>query len=604
MIIFKEIRWGNAFSYGPNNKIRLDGTPLTQIVGKNGHGKSSIALIIEEVLFNQNSKKIKKSDILNRYSKEKNYTIELDFDKDGTKYNVSVSRTGSASTIKLIRDGIDISNHTATGTYKTLENIIGFDHKTFSQIVYQSSVSSLEFLTATDTARKKFLIELLNLTVYTRAADVFKDLASGMSKQVDAAQTKINTVRTWLNKYEKEDLTIRELADEPDAPTDAANELAIINNELKNIEATNKKISANNKYRELLEAVLAKSVWAPDTLLQGDDWLTDIKIRLASLQSKLKNGKALAAKCDGPTSKCPTCTQTIDNSTMYHMVEEFEASKNDLLAEINEITKSIAFEEELKTQWTKYNDSVLEIEKYHYLIDKDLTTELLDKNTLENKVIALEKTIITVNNTIAKVRASNKAITEHNSKVAVIAAQMQDMKAELETHNLDLVDKTAQLSNLQVLVKAFSTTGLVAYKIECLVKDLEELTNEYLNELADGRFQLSFKIASSDKLNVVITDNSHDVDMLALSSGERARVNVATLLAIRKLMQTLSNSRTNLLILDETVENLDSEGKEKLIEVLLKEENLNTFLISHGFSHPLLEKLQVVKEKNISRIEV
>jgi DNA repair exonuclease SbcCD ATPase subunit len=78
---------------------------------------------------------------------------------------------------------------------------------------------------------------------------------------------------------------------------------------------------------------------------------------------------------------------------------------------------------------------------------------------------------------------------------------------------------------------------------------------------------------------------------------------VATLLAIRKLMQTLSNSRTNLLILDETVENLDAEGKEKLIEVLLAEENLNTFLISHGFSHPLLEKLQVVKEKNVSRIE-
>jgi ABC-type multidrug transport system ATPase subunit len=68
-------------------------------------------------------------------------------------------------------------------------------------------------------------------------------------------------------------------------------------------------------------------------------------------------------------------------------------------------------------------------------------------------------------------------------------------------------------------------------------------------------------------------------------------------------MQTLSNSRTNLLILDETVENLDAEGKERLIEVLLKEESLNTFLISHGFSHPLLEKLQVVKSHNLSRIE-
>jgi len=180
---------------------------------------------------------------------------------------------------------------------------------------------------------------------------------------------------------------------------------------------------------------------------------------------------------------------------------------------------------------------------------------------------------------------------------------MADMRLELAEYSKELSDYTAELSKLQVLVKAFSTTGLVAYKIECLVKDLESLTNEYLAELADGRFQLAFKIASSDKLNVVIIDNSHDVDILALSSGERARVNVATLLAIRKLMQTLSNSRTNLLILDETVENLDAEGKEKLIEVLLKEESLNTFLISHGFSHPLLEKLQVAKQRNISRID-
>lgn len=154
-----------------------------------------------------------------------------------------------------------------------------------------------------------------------------------------------------------------------------------------------------------------------------------------------------------------------------------------------------------------------------------------------------------------------------------------------------------------ILAKAFSTTGLVAYKIECLVKDLEELTNEYLADMAGGRFQLSFKINSADKLNVVITDNGQDIDINALSTGEQARVNVSSLLAIRKLMQTLSNSRTNLLILDETIESLDVEGKEKLIGVLLEEASLNTFLISHGFSHPLLEKLHVTKKNNISEIE-
>jgi len=69
-------------------------------------------------------------------------------------------------------------------------------------------------------------------------------------------------------------------------------------------------------------------------------------------------------------------------------------------------------------------------------------------------------------------------------------------------------------------------------------------------------------------------------------------------------MQTLSSSRINLLILDETVETLDTDGKEKLVEVLLREEHLNTFLVSHGFSHPLLEKVNVIKRNNISQIEV
>ena len=177
------------------------------------------------------------------------------------------------------------------------------------------------------------------------------------------------------------------------------------------------------------------------------------------------------------------------------------------------------------------------------------------------------------------------------------------MKADLDRYSNELSIVNNKLGLLQLLQKTFSTNGLIAYKIECMVKDLEDLANRYLNEFSSGRFQLGFKVSSSDKLNVVITDNGKDIDITALSGGERTRVNTATLLAIRKLMQSLSSARINLLILDETIDALDVEGKEKLIEILLSEEHLNTFLVSHGFSHPLLEKIIVVKEHNISRLE-
>ena len=68
-------------------------------------------------------------------------------------------------------------------------------------------------------------------------------------------------------------------------------------------------------------------------------------------------------------------------------------------------------------------------------------------------------------------------------------------------------------------------------------------------------------------------------------------------------MQQLSDVKVNLLFLDEVIEHLDAEGKDKFIELLTSETHLNTFLVSHSFSHPLLERINIVKEDNISRIE-
>jgi DNA repair exonuclease SbcCD ATPase subunit len=152
------------------------------------------------------------------------------------------------------------------------------------------------------------------------------------------------------------------------------------------------------------------------------------------------------------------------------------------------------------------------------------------------------------------------------------------------------------------LKKAFSPNGLVAYKIENMVKDLEIVVNRYLSELSDGQFTLEFVILN-DKLNVQITDDGYIVDIADLSSGELARVNTATLLAIRKLMASISKSKINVLFLDEVISVLDDEGKEKLVEVLLREEDLNTYAVSHGWTHPLLEKIVVLKRNKISYLE-
>jgi len=597
MITLKKMRWSNLFSYGENNEIDFSTSPLTQIVGSNGHGKSSIALILEEVLYNKNSKGIKKADILNRNVKAKSYSVELEFDKDGSTYLIKTVR-GATQTVKLTCNGEDISSHTSTATYKTIEDLIGYDHKTFCQIVYQSSSASLEFLTATDGNRKKFLIDLLNLTKYVQLGDVFKDLAKSVDSAVTTANAKIASSEEWLKKYSSADLTKQEIQPVPDQPKDLEQTCQDVKDNLRDIETKNKTVVQNNKYKELLESLILKPVGA-----KPGGQIPEYTREKIELTKTVKDCDGFISKMGKLGSVCPTCLQEIDKHKIDDLLEEQRSSKSYASVRIQELEILIRNLELEVKEWERLNETKELYEEYHALYNPSISTELLDKKTLEDTIKSTEASIQQVKDTIKKITDSNNKVIAHNARVDVILGQLEEMEASLAVHREELAEASDRLSTLQVLVKTFSPTGLVAYKIECLVKDLENTTNEYLGELSGGRFQLGFRIAGSDKLNVVITDHGKDIEILALSGGEKARVNAAALLGIRKLMQSLSNTRINLLILDETIENLDLEGKEKLVEVLLREEYLNTFVISHGFQHPLLEKITVVKQNNISRID-
>lgn len=596
MIILGKMKWAYAFSYGPNNVIDFSEYPLLQLIGKNGHGKSSIALILEEVLFNTNSKKIKKADVLNRYASAKSYSITLEFSKDSDKYTIFTNR-GTTQSVKLAKNGEDISAHTSTATYKLIEEILGFDHKTFSQIVYQSSAYSLEFLTATDTNRKKFLIDLLNLSIYSKYAEVFKGQAKDLSLEVDSVNAKLSTVSGWLAKFSGQDLTKKELRDMPDPLGDELSQINLLKEQIANIDANNKKIAQNNKYKEILESINLVTVPQPN------ESLVDAKSELKTAQAEIAKWDKIVKGAGPILDKCTSCGQPIDSSHIKHMVTEAKEALEYCTQELDYFVKNVARVEKAYKEYNASVESQKEWEKYHTLINTTLPIELYEIEELSARLKKLELRVQNYTTSVNNVNKYNVEATAHNTKIDVIIQQMDTMQEDLQKYTNTMSKLSKRLGNLQLLVKTFGTSGLVAYKIECLVKDLENLTNEYLVDMSDGRFQITFKMNSSDKLNVIITDNGHDIDIQALSNGEKARVNVATLLAIRKLMQSLSNSRINLLILDETVESLDADGKEKLIEVLIEEEYLNTILVSHGFSHPLLNKLSIVKEDEISRIE-
>ena len=597
MITLRRLQWDNCFSYGQDNDLILNDTAVTQIIGTNGMGKSSIPLIIEEALYNKNSKGIKKADIPNRYIND-GYKIVLTFSKDEDIYSVNINRKTNIK-VKLEKNGEDISSHTATNTYKTIQDIIGVDFKTFSQLVYQNTNASLQFLTATDTNRKKFLIDLLHLENYVELFDIFKEASRLVSSEITGIQAKIDTIEKWLVDNKLKDTTILPMLNLEIDTEEDEKALRFLEKEIENISEKNKKISQNNQFKEALQQINIQE--AQSSTIEGVESYDHLQAELGEHKGTLTGSQRLIEKLNKLGDVCPTCEQVVDPEFINSLKDsetrklvEAEDKSGEIEREIQRIKKSnIEFERcrKVERDWVDLFRS----------IDKSLPDISLDKGELEGRLEDVRANLLLAKEQLSSTARENERRTKQNTRIQVIQEQTDNFLQERGAISEILEEKKTLVSNLEILKKAFSTNGLLAYKIENLVKELEELANTYLGELSDGRFTLEF-VVSNDKLNVQVTDNGKIVDILALSSGELARVNTATLIAIRKLMSSISKSRLNILFLDEVIAVLDDAGREKLVEVLL-EEDLNTYVVSHGWTHPLLEKIEVVKDGNVSKLE-
>ena len=594
MIIFKKIRWKNFLSTG-NQFTQVDFLEYQTnlIVGTNGAGKSSIPLILEEVLFNKNSKGIKKADIANRIH-NKGYNITLDFDVNADSYKIDVVRKASIK-CKLYKNGEDISSHTATNTYKTVEEILGLDFKTFTQIVYQNTNTSLQFLTATDTNRKKFLIDLLQLEKYVKYFEIFKENSRILSGEVSHIQGKIDTIEKWLDDNNLETPTILPKLDLPKISEKDEERLSSLQLDFKNISEINKKINQNNYYKTELGKINLKEFSDVSGVVESYD---DHQAELGRWSSVLHGDIFEGTDED----VCPTCGQEVDALLIQRIRDDEEEKQQHAREKIVELREQISTIQEHNQAIARKEKAERQFKELFSSIDEELPTEVHDAYKLEGKIQMLKINMKKERDKLHEVIEENERRERHNTRLEIIEEQIKDFEEQLSERLEELEHLKDRLASVDILKKAFSTNGLLAYKIENLVKDLEELTNEYLAELSDGRFNLQF-VVTNDKLNVEIDDNGKAVEILALSAGELARVNTSTLLAIRKLMSSISKSRINVLFLDEVTNVLDEAGKEKMVEILLQEENLNTYIVSHGWTHPLLSKIEVIKENEISRLD-
>lgn len=442
----------------------------------------------------------------------------------------------------------------------------------------------------------------MQLDNYVKYFEVFKDLARSIGSEATLVQGKIDTINKWLLDNKMEDTSLLSKIDLPFVSEEDDKTLRSLMIEYENISEINKKINKNNFTKEQLSEIDVTSYKE-----QLEEYTKDIDVAPLNKEitlAKYKSNEHLSSLKEYNLMKgeCPTCHQDIDEAFVQEKIEYHSTREKHYKEAVLTLSKDKEEATRVNTIRVIANRKIEEWEDLFRDIDNTLPVEILDAEQLKIDINKLQTKIREDREAWETIAAENERIERHNTRISIIEEQQQDFEDQLSTLIEEISEIEEKLGHIEILKKAFSTNGLLAYKIENLVKDLEELTNEYLADLSDGRFSLEF-VVLNDKLNVEIDDNGKPVDILALSAGELARVNTATLLAIRKLMSSISKSRINVLFLDEVTNVLDELGKEKLVEILLREENLNTYIVSHGWTHPLLSKIEVIKEDKISHLD-
>jgi DNA repair exonuclease SbcCD ATPase subunit len=284
-------------------------------------------------------------------------------------------------------------------------------------------------------------------------------------------------------------------------------EINELNVQVSNIKTINANIAKNKKLKETLSKI-------------DIDELRNVNVEKVSYDKyqseigELKSAKTAAdnviKKLKGLEDKCPTCLQDIDRDFYDNLLLTNTTESTKHAERIKGLEKVIAQIKEKNNLFDTTQEKIREWEQLSQSIDLSTSDSFLDAKEVEQRLVEIRNLLSEVEDKIAAATRSNNAVIKHNSRIDIYLEQNEKFKEELilATSGLDTLNN--KYKNLEVLKKAFSTNGLIAYKLENLVKDLEEFTNEYLSELSDGRFTIQFSIAS-DKLNVVVTDEGREM---------------------------------------------------------------------------------------------
>ena len=238
------------------------------------------------------------------------------------------------------------------------------------------------------------------------------------------------------------------------------------------------------------------------------------------------------------------------------------------------------------------------------LIDAAYRTNERKKLTINDEVTAAEPSIETLRATLSEI--SNSSPDEIIESLRASLKNYRKKSAEI----LNAKDKIEQtLKQLQEQEQRFNQ--FKSYLANTKIEALSKITNEFLASIgSDIRIQFSgYTVLKTgklrEKISVTLVRDGVDCGSFGkFSEGEKARVNLSSILAMQKLVNSNceGDKGLDLLVLDEILAAVDEEGNMKMFESLNRL-GITALVVSHGHvSEAYPHTLVIRKEHGESRI--
>lgn len=519
----KKISWKNFKSYSnAMTELVFDNDPsLNLIVGTNGTGKSSIADCIIYALYGKIDG-TNNSDIPNRINK--NFYVKIELDCNG--HEVVVERGLAPSLFTVTIDG-NIVDTAGKNNVQTMleENYYKIPYSVFKNTLILS-INDFKSLVDLNPADKRNIIDkIFGFTEYNLMMKLVKEDIKMLDSSISSNDGSLKTATVSIEKYEQQ---LQELKSN-EVSQEEIDELTEKINEAKKLKATNEE---NIKKLD-------------DVRKKLDKQCSEKNMDIRDLKRRIEDNKKKIKLID--SKKCPTCGSSLDTDEFHKERERLVLDNESCESAIAEMTSIIGdLSNKMKAVDSKRNVFVDAINKSKLT---DLVSDLKYKISLRNN--------------------NSQPLLNLKESLNAQISQLNDEK-EMLTKRKMVYDCVMQI---------LGDGGIKEYIASKYIPTINQIISEMMEFMG-----INYNVVFDKTFKATITSNGYNVTYNSLSTGEKKRIDFATVVSFIKLLK-LQLGDMNLLFLDEMLASIDINGVADMMTILKDlsvELNMNIYLIHHA----------------------